>query len=234
MSSSLPHGWWSFDLGRVRPCDGTYQLYPWASLPPVDDSLFKGDFDWLIQEAGAAGLAETAEFDEGGPGAMIRALEKQAEAAEHAVAQLASAVAAQKLVLPAAFVRFMSDPGLQRVIPSCTACEWDLSAAPVPSRITPGAFTLRFLRDQQDCLFWYLHLGPSTEEVLVSPIPFDQPDLQVTPAQVAANTWICAPQFEQFVYRFWMENELWEVLQERDPHFSPAQRAYLAHYEQQR
>ena len=35
-------GWWSFDLGRYRPCDGTYQLYPYDSLPPLpepDESL---------------------------------------------------------------------------------------------------------------------------------------------------------------------------------------------------
>jgi len=232
--SPFPTGWWSFDLGEARPCDGTYQLYAYDTLPGLDEDLFRGDLEWLIREAGAAGLAETAEFEEGGPAAHVKALEEAEERAEHAVAKLASGLAPSGLVLPPAFVRFMSDPGLQRVVPSCTACEWDLSETPVPSRAQPGAFTVRFLRDQQDCLFWYLHLGPGTQEILVSPIPFDDPKLEVSREEVVANTWVCAPHFEHFVYRFWIENELWEVLQERDPHFSPAQRAYLAHYQQLR
>jgi hypothetical protein len=233
-SSPFPPGWWSFDLGSARPCDGTYQLYPIQTLPPVDEELFEGDLDWLLQEAGAAGLQETAEFEEGGPVAHIRALEEAEKKAEARVAQLASALGRHQITLPAAFVRFMSDPGMQRVVPSCTACEWDLSEAPVASRVVPGAFTIRFLRDQQDCLFWYLHIGPDHSEILVSPIPFDDPRLDVTRDQVLGATWVCAPHFEHFVYRFWIENELWETLQERDPHFSPAQRAYLAHYEQLR
>ena len=231
MALSLPRGWWSFELEGVRPCDDTYQLYPWESVPPLDEDLFRGDFDWLVQEAGAAGLAETAEFDEGGPGAMIRAYEEQADAAERAVADLAAAVASHGLVLPPAYVRFLSDPGLQRVVPSCTSCAWEIPAAPVPSRFEAGAFTIRVLRDQQDALFWYLHLGAGGAAVLVSPIDFADPDTTTDPATA---TWICAPHFEHFVYRFWIENELWETLQEHDPHFSASQRAYLAAYEQLR
>ena len=35
-------GWYSFDLGQYRPCDGTYCLSPYEDLPPVpapDESL---------------------------------------------------------------------------------------------------------------------------------------------------------------------------------------------------
>ena len=140
-------------------------------------------------------------------------------------------MASHGLVLPPAYVRFLSDPGLQRVVPSCTSCAWEIPAAPVPSRFEAGAFTIRVLRDQQDALFWYLHLGAGGAAVLVSPIDFADPDTTTDPATA---TWICAPHFEHFVYRFWIENELWETLQEHDPHFSASQRAYLAAYEQLR
>ena len=39
-----------------------------------------------------------------------------------------------------------------------------------------------------------------------------------------------APYFENFVYRFWIENELWEQLESSEDDLSPAQRAYVEHY----
>jgi hypothetical protein len=228
MSPPFPLGWWSFDLGSYRPCDGTYQLYPYASIPPLDESLFAGDFQWLIAEAGAAGLAETADFDDE---TAQRVTEE--DDAEDAVAALEVAAAALGLVLPPAFVRFMGDTSLQSVIPSVTACEWDLGAAPVPCRVHPGAYTVRFLRDQQDCLFWYLYLSSGEASVICSTIAFDDRQAHPSAEQITANTVSCAPHFEHFVYRFWLENELWESLQEKDPELTPEQRAYLAHYAQQ-
>src|SRR5688572_5568443 len=56
---------------------------------------------------------------------------------------------------PITFAQFMADPALHTQVPSCTACEWDLGA-PVASRLREAKQTVRFLRDQQDCLFWYL------------------------------------------------------------------------------
>jgi len=43
----FPTGWMSFDLGDYRPCDGTYCFYPYEELPPLDESLFRGEFQWL-------------------------------------------------------------------------------------------------------------------------------------------------------------------------------------------
>ena len=207
MRSAFQPGWWSFDLGKYRPCNGTYQLYSYESLPPLDERLFQGDFAWLGR---------------GTPRASRPA---------QALARLAAAAERSGVRLPPAFVRFMSDAGLRGAVPSCTACEWDPSAAPVPCRVVPGAFTVRFLRDQQDCLFWYLHLLPTGEaHVLCSPIPFDDPELDVSREVTLANTWYCAPHFEHFVYRFWIENELWERLGSSEDDLTPAQREYVAHY----
>lgn len=203
--SPFKSAWWSFDLGTYRPCDGTYQRYAAETLPPVDERRFTGDFAWLRPARGRT-RARTA-------------------------AALVAAATAQGVTLPAAFVRFMSDPALQQAVPSCTACEWDPSSAPVPCRLVPGAFTFRFLRDQQDCLLWYLHLLPDGDtHVLCSPIPFDDPALEVSPATVRAHTWKVASNFEAFVHRFWLENEIWEQLDATAPQWTPEQRAYLDHY----
>ena len=205
MDSTFTWGWWSFDLGKYRRCDGTYALYPYSSLPPLDDGMFRGDFAWLA------------------PASSRRPPRRPAP--------LFARAAALGLTLPPAFERFMSTPGLPGAVPSCTACEWDLSEAPQPCRVTPGAYTIRFLRDQQDCLFWYLHLRPDgTAPVLCSPIPLDEPGLELPRQVVIDNSWIVAPHFEHFVYRFWIENELWDALNDRDPELTPAQRAYVAHY----
>lgn len=204
MKSPFPPGWWSFDLGDYRPCDSTYELYPYEALPPLDEALFRGDFGWLAP----------------------------AKARRKAGAPKVLAAAAQLgLTLPPAFVRFMSEPALQAAVPSCTACEWDPSVAPVPCSVVPGAYLIRFLRDQQDCLFWYLHLLPDGDvHVLCSPIPFDHPELSLTSEVILANTWYCAPHFEHFVYRFWIENELWDKLGGSSPILSSAEAAYVGHY----
>src|SRR5687767_12630394 len=131
MQSPFEQGWWSFDLGEYRPCNSTYAPYPYDSLPPLDEALFTGEFGWLAPSGRA-----------GRPARNMTAL--------------AEAAAKLGVQLPAALVRFMSDPGLRYAVPSCTACEWDASPEPIPCRVVPGAFTVRFLRDQQDCLFWYL------------------------------------------------------------------------------
>jgi hypothetical protein len=205
--SAFPAGWWSFDLGPYRPCDSTYELYDYDSVPPLDPTLLRGELQWLGPTSDGHG-------------------------AEAAVAEVAAQAEAHGLALPPVFLRFMGDTRLQDAVPSCTACEWDLGDAPMPCRVVPGAFTLRFLRDQQDCLFWYLHLVPGAAEpvVLCSPIPFDDPELEVDPEVVVANTWQVETSFEAFLYRLWMENVLWELVQDPAPELTPAQRAYLAHY----
>ncbi|GCE50222.1 hypothetical protein EI42_05439 [Thermosporothrix hazakensis] len=43
----LKNGWISFDLGEVRPYKGTYSLYSHIDLPPLPETLFRGEFQWL-------------------------------------------------------------------------------------------------------------------------------------------------------------------------------------------
>jgi hypothetical protein len=210
MKSPFPAGWWSFDLGRYRPCDGTYSAL------------------YIRERAAARRIAAhggVPQLHDGGG---------QAADSDRALAKLVKAAGKAGVRLPAAFLTFMGDVSLQNEVPSCTACEWDLSAAPVPCKVVPGAFTVRFLRDQQDCLFWYLHVLPDGDaHVLCSPIPFDDPAVveKITPEVVIANTWYCAPHFEHFVYRFWIENVLWGLVNRPDSVLNDAQCAYVLHYE---
>ena len=49
----------------------------------------------------------------------------------------------------------------------------------------------------------------------------EQPD---TPPE---KIWVVAPAFEEFIYRFWIENEIWSQADDAKP-LSPEQQAHLA------
>lgn len=211
----IPRGWWGTDLGSHRPCSGTYQLYPYESLPPLDESELRGEFQWLRPDSPALSADPFAEHRPVPTGADSSGLAAQLDG--------------MGLALPPAFVRFMSSSEMQAHVPSCTACEWDLAETAVPNPVQPGAYLVRFLRDQQDVLLWYVNVTPTDAAVLCSPIPFDELDMSQRTDEVLANTWWVAPHFEHFVYRFWIENTIWFGLEDDHPR-TPAEQAYLAHY----
>jgi hypothetical protein len=49
---------------------------------------------------------------------------------------------------------------------------------------------------------------------------------------ILTNTVVCAPTFDEFIYRFWLENTLWFKLNEAGATLTPAEHAYAAHYAQ--
>jgi hypothetical protein len=219
-SGGFDSAWCATDLGAYRPCRYTYQHYPYDSLPPLNSAEFTGTFRWL------GGLREPV-------AKRVRALDRTA-----------AKLAADGLELPADFVAFQTDSALYLSLDevSVTGCWTDISA-PLPSPVEPGAFLLRFLRDQQDCVIWYLYLRPSGETFVVysgldyeyeyqqwrdgaeTAIELDDPE-----KQRSAITW-CAPSFEEFAYRFWVENRLWRALHDDDlAGLEPWERDYLSHY----
>ncbi|GAA3456774.1 hypothetical protein [Dactylosporangium matsuzakiense] len=202
MTIDFPHGWWGTDLGAARASIGTYELYSTESLPAVDESRSDGSFAWLVP---------------GAPHDPLRAMEVAA-LAEH-------------IELPVPFARFMSSQVLMDAIPSCTGCDFDLAPRPVPSPVEPAAQLVRFLRDQQDAVIWYLYLRPGTEPfVIASPWLLEIVGLEdVDRATLIANMVHVADSFEQFIHRFWLENSLWFGVNEGDA-TTDEMNLYLAHY----
>ncbi|MFD8914474.1 hypothetical protein [Streptomyces sp. NPDC059575] len=104
-----------------------------------------------------------------------------------------------------------------------TGCRTHLSD-PFPSPVEPGAFLVRFLQDQQDCVIRYLYLRPSGKAFVVYSVLYDLDDQQPT------ILW-CAPSFEEFAHRFWMENRLWSALDKDElDGVEPELREHLSHY----
>lgn len=220
-NSPFQSAWWAPSLQEHRPCDGTYCVWEYASLPAIDTSLFEGNFQWLPPM--------TAELRD------VLAAYDRPEASAHIVQRMGAIKSAAKqmgLQLPEDFLKFMASPELQVQIPSCTACYFDLSDIIVQLPIDDGGFLIRFYNDQQDVLLWYLYLTPQSEScIVVSDVMFDSVNLEgVTPQQIKARLEFCAGSFEEFIYRWWLENDIWMALEEGRP-LTEVQTAYLAHYQ---
>lgn len=208
----LPTGWYATSIGGYRPCQGTYSLYPAESLPPLPSEEFSGGYSWLT---------DAPKPPHGG----MRGGDRSAH------------VATLRLDLPQSFVDFVSRPDLNGAVPSCTACYWDLSQTPTASPAGDGAHVVRFLNDQQGCLFWYLYLRPDgSHAVICAPTYYDAPDEdegRASQAEPLGGAVLVADDFESFVYRFWVENLAWyEVEMDRREFsgLSPRVRAYVGHY----
>lgn len=211
-------GWYSFDLGTYRPCDGTYCFYEYDSIPLSGEP--NEDLAWL-------GPDEGAEEDP-----IHRKASKDSARFDAIVASAAQL----GLTLPPSFLKLMAAPGLQDRIPSCTACYFELSEKIVPCPASEQGYIIRFLNDQQDVLLWYLYLTPAGEHcVLVSPYALDDLKEALTDVgrqNVLANTYVCAPSFAAFIYRFWLENVLWFKVSggENSEPLTEEEQRYLAHY----
>lgn len=223
-------GWYSFGLPGYRPCRGTYERYPYDQLPPIPEDQLTGQLQWLAPL--------DSKIDE----IMQRyrpTPEQQAEWMPQWTENLKSVIASAHhigLTLPDAFVRLMSSPELQDRFPSCTACYFNLSQLAFCPGDKEQGYVLRFLHDQQDCLIWHLYLSPQGDEyVLVSgtylDLVYTDPDEigPITEEEAIAQTWICAPSFEAFLYRFWIENVIGFNLYERKL-LTEDQKQYLAFY----
>uniref|UniRef100_UPI001030D990 hypothetical protein n=1 Tax=Streptomyces otsuchiensis TaxID=2681388 RepID=UPI001030D990 len=198
--SGFGTAWWGSDLGLYRPCATTYQRYPLESVPPLDPARFTGTFDWI----GPRGVPVPSEVA--------------------ALGRLSGQLAAAGLALPADFVTFYTHSGFQAALDevSITACWTDISG-PLACPFDPSARFVQFLRDQQDCLIWYLYLRPGEPaSVVVSPLLYDasadEADLCPSELTDLRNHFdACADSFEEFAYRFWTENRLWGHLADDTP-----------------
>lgn len=246
-------GWYAFALPGYRPGDHThtYDLYSYDDLPPIPEDRLTGKLQWLVP------------LDSDIDTIMQRyhpTVEQQAEWIPLWVNKLKNLVASAKqlgLSFPDTFLQLMASPELQYRIPSCTACYFSLSEKIVRCPGSEEGYLIRFLNDQQVCLLWYLYVTPKGEHcILVSPyldeemylldreefidldgsIHLDEGLHFADPDESAAfvkSTYVCAPSFEAFLYRFWIENVLYFNLTKQKP-LIEEQQQYLSYYTRRR
>ncbi len=110
--------------------------------------------------------------------------------------------------LPPEFVIFIRTSEWHTHLRSVTSCYLDLANSVLPFE---NGFLFRFLRDQQDCIFWYLYVDADTTDhcVVSSSVCFgadDSGNLMEEPQETEFYIWETF--FERFLSRFWLENEI--------------------------
>jgi hypothetical protein len=225
----LPRIWPSIDLPGYRPHPveyATYSGFALDELPPIERHL-DDDLRWLLAEPPVPESIGELDRDATPPPARRATNE-----------ELSQLVARESVSLPRSFRTFIESLEPRRRVRSCTYCYLDLADFVV--RVRGGGSLVHFLSDQQDVFHWLLYVGPyGGEAVVVSdrPLGYEADEGGETDAKAifdpaAREAAVCADSFSEFLYRFWIENEIWYRLTdpESEPPLTDEQRRYAEHY----
>ncbi|MBB3101443.1 hypothetical protein FHR83_009172 [Actinoplanes campanulatus] len=188
---------WEYDFAAHGVCDDeTY-----SRLPRLPEHLFTGDFGWLTADAAGADAACYMQ-----PGAVPRLAMREVE---HRLAR-------EGLYLPPSFVTFMTDTALQQRVPSRTDDVWRMSD-PAPSPFEEDGRLLEFMHDSQGNWYTYLYLAADGScpvlgsYGMATPERGEEPEElpRESPVEYLGITFWMAPDFEQFLYRYWVDSVIW-------------------------
>jgi hypothetical protein len=210
--SALPHYWLSVGLPGFK-WESTFQGYKLAEMPPVPIEL-DDDLAWLRAHGTPRpgnGLDQRDEFVRPLPAAIVNDLAEQAG-----------------ILLPVSFTRFMRSPELQPRVRSCTACYLDPGQRVVETIGSIPGHLVHFLSDSQSCAHWYIHLlHNGSSAVLESPDLYcyevensgwmENPACRLERVDLSdVEMHFCAPTFSEFLFRFWIENEIWYAVHDEE------------------
>jgi hypothetical protein len=214
-------GWWSFELPvyRPHPDPTTYSLFSYESLPPIRETL-DPEYQWLrsqpVKERSLAGGGYSS--------------------GEKPDLGKLSAIAAQlDAVVPGSFTTFIASTELHERIRSCTDCYLDVADYAVRTKGTVEGYLIHFLSDSQWCVHWYLHVDHCGNDFVVASLDAygfaaiaTHESVEIDLAREAV--WFCTPTFMEFIYRFWLENEIWFALAMSGRALTAVEQAYVDHY----
>jgi hypothetical protein len=199
----LREGWWSF-LGDVEApaLPATYAKRP--PRPALDRALDER-LEWFTAQPPVRGSLLERQVGDATP---TRELVE-----ENVAALLGSA----RDGLPPAFQIFARDVSLRQRLRSATACYLDLGERTVS--VEAGGMLIHFLSDQQWVLHWLLYIGPGPSGCVVAtpePLGFSDDGIEhFSLGSPSDDAFRCASSFNEFLYRFWIENEIWFALNDK-------------------
>jgi uncharacterized protein (TIGR02996 family) len=225
----FPSAWKNFDLGSLREEDGTYGTWPYDSIPALQVQEMRGEFQYLTVRRTPA--------DRGDDRTSPRYRQK--------FERMLSDAAGKGIRLPEVFVKFMNNPDLHNTYRSVTDCFFTFPDDNLPIRTNSfgNALHVFFYSDSQDCLHWDLYVHPSGGHCVIArwleyfdAAPPEPDNDRASPSEPRA--WFVAPSFEAFVFRVWLENQIWYIEHadflrrrgETPPAITPAIQAYMDHY----
>ena len=222
----MKKGWWLLELKGYREKNelATYYLFDYDNLPAIKQEL-KDDFEWLKEEP-----EYSCSIGDEGPGESKINFDKFREIQQQV-----------EVELPKAFLYFIETESLQYKIRSCTDCYLDLADRAVKVKGEQEGFIIHFLSDSQWCLHWYLYIGKAGGHfIVVSSNAYgfnidDDEDFSASYNKTEISfeeedIWFCSFTFTEFIYRFWIENEIWFSLSLDNVPLTPLQQDYVNHY----
>ena len=216
--------WIGGDLGTYRQCDSTYGRYDLGSLPSLPDDEFDGSYSWLRRHPSPIEYDERFARSWGDKGIMA-----WADDAEKSRLELISSAKKVGVHIPNEFLAFIFDPTLVSMLRSPTDCYFRKPSTLIPGMGSAGGHFAHFLSDSQNCYEWYIFLVPgggnlvvASDDDLADPIHTDGLWEDMRQRIVC-----CAPSFESFIYRLWIENECWFRLVQKDQPLTSEMRSYL-------
>ena len=224
--SVLSQSWLHIQLPGYResPEHHTYEGSSLEDLPPIPIGLDE-ECEWLMRHGAIYGHGALNEYERDIQPALVEKLALGAN-----------------IALPHSFRRFMSSPELQSRVRSCTDCYLDPGERVLETIDSIPGHLVHFLSDSQSCAHWYLHILPNGESaVLVSPDLYcyqiensdwiENPSCRLERIDLSGLDFAyCAPSFSSFLYRFWIENEIWFALEDSQRPLNALESDYVRHY----
>lgn len=219
-----PPLWIGGDLGEYRLCDSTYCRFDYKSLPRLPNYQFDGSFSWLRMHR------SPLEYDKrflGGWGGNT-GIESWKECAQKIRPELTIAAQELGIAVPECFLAFLFDVSLVTMLRSPTDCYFHLPNALIPNLSQQGGYFIHFLSDSHNCYEWYLFLDPNGGHCVVASGDLSDPDLPDSFWDNQRHQIVfCASSFESFIYRLWIENEIWFRLENQDQQLTDEMFRYL-------
>lgn len=191
----LKKGWIFSDIEGIRDAEesGTYFLFDYNKLPPIPIEL-DDEFNWIKS------YPEWIDEDDKGCNfeGQLDALNKEAKE--------------KGLTIPNSFNKFICNIELIRRIRSNTDCYFELGNTIEEIPNTNGLYFIHFLSDSQYCVFWYLCIDKEGNNcVVTSANLYGHTEEEYESFRHNDNEigYFCAKSFKDFIFRFWIENEIW-------------------------
>jgi hypothetical protein len=213
----LKKGWIFSNIEGVREEDefSTYCLFDYDLLPPIRVDL-DDEFNWLKNQPEYLNKEDwTFDFDN----QLIKLIEE---------------AKSKELLIPKSFINFLRKENLIRSIRSNTDCYFELGdfIEEIPNT---GLHFIHFLSDSQYCGFWYLCLDKEGNHKVVT-----SGNLYGHKGEVYEEFrdvddeigYLCASSFSEFIYRFWVENEIWYKIYLKEK-LNQVEQDYCNHYSSQ-
>jgi uncharacterized protein (TIGR02996 family) len=218
--TNFEFAWWGTGIEPAREAGGTYERFHYHDQPPLPVEKFDGTFAWLRESKPQSSYRE-------GPKWKAFCAEKRK----------------QGYFVPSEFERFLSDKDLPARIKSCTDNYFERPPDPTADHSAPSAewedgLLVTFYADSQYCVLWGILLPREPGRyapILAGPpdalFPGFWNDAEEGEADDPGKPVLVASQFEQFIFRWWIENEIWfatEWHESRRP-LTSMEQAYLDH-----